>query len=70
MALKPLPQITERTDRYGGFLIEAEFAPMPAEKLRVFARSLLDPIRQAYQNPDFEADFQKWKKEQEEKKHA
>ena len=70
MALKPPPPVTERLDRYGGFLIEAEFVPMPAENLRVFARSLLDPIRQAYQNPEFEAEYQKWKKEQEEKKHA
>lgn len=64
------PQITERTERYGGFLIEAEFVPMPAENLRVFARSLLDPIRQAYQDPQFEEDFRRWKKEQEEKKNA
>ena len=64
------PPVTERLDRYGGFLIEAEFVPMPAENLRVFARSLLDPIRQAYQDPSFESEYQEWLKSQKEKKHA
>ena len=64
------PSITEPQERYGGFLIEAEFVPMPEENLRVFARSLLPDIQRDFADPAFEAQFQNYLKNKEAKKHV
>ena len=65
------PSITVRQDRYGGILIDAEYVQGSQVELRALAGSLLEPIKKAFEDPAFEADFQAWLKEQkEEHKHG
>ena len=60
------PSITVRQERYGGILIDAEYVQGSQAELQALAGSLLEPIRKAFEDPAFEADFQAWLKEQRE----
>ena len=60
------PSITVRQERYGGILIDAEYVQGSQVELRALAGSLLEPIKKAFEDPAFEADFQAWLKEQRE----